>query len=524
MSFPSALAERPRVLARVLEQVAAGNRRTRGLAEALDLEPRTVGAYLDAGAWLGLLDLDHEPGLTRAGLRWAYAGRGRARTWAGIVRAHPFARRAAPDGQAPTVDSIARILQEDAPDVPHSETRKRAVALRRLVGSAWTTRLREPLPERQLSLPLAAAPPPTRRIDTRAGTEDSPDVYAVVLRALLDSGELSAHHVRGLLDAAGGPQCGIGGPMAMAVRRGDAVRHGDLLVITDGALLRRELAESSISIALSDPDFRAHLTAVRAGRPGESRRFGPWMRRVFGEQPLEAALPGLLFGRTLDNLPVSGDPGVAPADAPGPFLSKLGTRGIALAFPSSLSALTGGVAWVNTVLRMHAQQGPTARPPSCLDRARVVHGGLLHPGEPPPRSVADMVALRARAIRNVPAFSLLCAVAVLERRGPLTLHRTPSDLTLEVAGRPLRLDSLLRTVARARDWSLVQPGGGADWGMLADVAVSLGLLTRPAEDRLTLDEALFRRMQTDPEHRELWEELAPLVELLDASVARRAGL
>jgi hypothetical protein len=524
MSFPSALAERPRVLARVLEQVAAGNRRTRGLAEALDLEPRTVGAYLDAGAWLGLLDLDHEPGLTRAGLTWAYAGRARARTWAGIVRAHPFARRIAPDGQAPTVDSIARALQEESPDLPASETRKRAVALRRLVGSAWTIRLPAPAQDRQLALPLPAAPPAARRVDTRAGTEDSPDVYAVVLRAMLDTGELSAHHIRGLLDAAGGTQCGIGGPMAMAVRRGDAARHGDVLVLTDGALLRRELAESSISIALSDPDFRAHLSALRAGRPGDTRRFGPWMRRVFGDQLPETVLPALLFGRTLDNLPVAGDPGAGLVEAHGPFLSQLGTRGIALAFPSSLSGLSGGVGWVNATLRQHAQQGPTARLPSCLDRARVVHGGLLHPGEAPPRSVADMVALRARAIRNVPAFAMLCAVGVLDRRGLLTLHRTASDLAIAAAGRPMRMDALLRMLAHARDWALVQPAGGADWGMLADVAVSLGLLARPAEDRLTLDETLFRRMQTDPEHRELWEELTPLVDLLDARIARRAGL
>ncbi len=520
-SYPT-LADRPRVLARVLEQVAAGNRRPRGLAEALDLEPRVIAAYLTVGAWLGVLDLEDDPGLTRAGLAWVCAGRRRAQAWSEVVRGHAFARRVSPDGAPPSLDAVVQGFRAESPEITILEARKRAVAYRRLVLAGFRTRLPRSEPSRQLELPLTASAPERPRIDTRAGNDDSPDLYAFLLRALLVYGEVTPAHVRGILDAAGGSACGIGGPMAMAVRRGDARREGDTLVVTEGALRRRDVADSAVSIALSDPDFRIHLVEVLAGRPGDARRFRPWMARLFGSTPPAEALPGLLFGRSLENFPLAGDLGPAFREEPAPFLTLVTRRDLALAFPPNLDALSGGVAVVNAILRTIAQQGAAARPPSCLDRARVVHAGLFHPGENPPRSVADMVALRARAVANVPAFAILCALGVLDRRGAITLAVTGNDVILEGA-RPVTMDALVRSMALARGWALVQPAAGARWGPLAAVAERLGLLARPSGNRLTLEEAFFRRLQVDPEHRDTWEALLPLVDLVEARATRLLG-
>jgi hypothetical protein len=98
-----------------------------------------------------------------------------------------------------------------------------------------------------------------------------------------------------------------------------------------------------------------------------------------------------------------------------------------------------------------------------------------------------------------------------------------NDVILE-GTRPVTMDALVRSIALARGWSLVQPTAGARWGHLAEVAVSLGLLARPAGSRLTLEENFFRRLQVDPEHRDTWEALLPLVDLVEARATRLLGL
>ena len=527
MTPPPALASNPRLLVRILEQVAAGNRRVRGLAEALDVEARVVQAHLAAGCWLGFLDLEDDPGLTSQGLAWVYGGRDRSRVWAEAVRAHPFTRRVSPEGSAPTVDAILRALRADEPGASVEEGRRRAIAIRRLLAPAWRERRR--LAPRQLALTFGKPSRTRPRLDTRAGTDDSPDVYLVLLRGLLDHGEISPQHLRGLLDAAGGESCGLGGPMAMAVRRGDATRHGDALVVTAGAVARAGLAESAVSIALSDPDFRLHLLALLEGKAG-APRFRAWGPRFFGSTPPAQALPALLFGRSLATFPVAGDTGPALPVEPSPFLSVATRKGLAVAFPSSLLALAGGVSAVNVALRA-AVGASAALPPTCVERRRLVHGGILHPGEVPPRTVADMVALRARVLCNAPAFALLAAMGVLDRRGRLRLRVAGDDVRVEPvppAGstapvRPFALDVLIEALAGARGWTLVRGPSTARWGALAEVGVALGVLARPAQDVLTLDEAFFRRLQVDAEHRDLWEGLAPLADLLEGRLARITG-
>jgi hypothetical protein len=252
------------------------------------------------------------------------------------------------------------------------------------------------------------------------------------------------------------------------------------------------------------------------------------MLRLFGPVAdlgaLRAALDTALFGRSLARFPVAGDPGPSLPTEPAPFLSVATRRDLVIALPESLRELSGGVAAVNRALR----GGAAARVPTVLERRQQVHGGLLHPGEGTPRTVADMVALRARVLMNVPAFAFLCALGALDRRGGLRMRVSGADVLLEThpaaGGRAgsMRAEALLDALATARGWWVARAPGGLGWADLVDVGVELGLLAR-ASGFVVLDEALFRRMQTDPEHRDLWEGLLPLADLLEARANRLAA-
>ncbi len=532
--FPHATS--PRVLTRLVEQVAAGHRRQRALAEVLGVEATVLRGYLLAAEWLGLLDLSDEPALTRAGLRFVYAGARRPTVLAEQITAHPTLGPLATRGPI-GVDELVRVVLADEPGLAPRTVRKRALALRRLLGPGLRPPARVavpplpdtreddvPLPARppeQLSLgfasEVATAPPP---LDLRAGADDNPDVYTHVLRALLDHGEIDPHQLRGILDVAGGQDCGIGGYLAMATRRGDAERVGDTLVVTAGAAARRDLAESPVSVALSDPDFRAHLTEVAAGRTGDARRFRPWMNRLFRAGTLDENLDRLLFGRQLSNFPLAGDPGEPTLTHADPFLASTDRRGLVLAFPSSLTALAGGLGTVNQLLR-GARQGMVSRPPHALDRRVRVHGTLVHPGEGPARVVPDAVSLRGRALRNVPAFAILVALGLLDRRGVAKLRVYGQEVLVQASGgRPRRIDAIVDALGLARGWVIARSPTGPSWVTLAEVAEQLGLLAT-VTPWLTVDEAFFRKLGFDPEHRDLLEGLDPLAELLASRLGRR---
>ncbi|MFN7133557.1 MAG: hypothetical protein ACK4N5_15880 [Myxococcales bacterium] len=72
----------------------------------------------------------------------------------------------------------------------------------------------------------------------------------------------------------------------------------------------------------------------------------------------------------------------------------------------------------------------------------------------------------------------------------------------------------------ARGWVIARSPTGPSWTTLADIAEQLGLLASVAP-WLTVEESLFRKLQTDPEHRDLLEGLEPLAELLAGRVGRR---
>lgn len=504
----------PRRLTRLLEHIAAGNRRPRGLAHALDVEVGVVHDYLLAASFLGLVRLEPECHLSRDGLAYVYAGSKRARVLAAIVSRHP--RLAPLSGATMGRELWAGLAKAEWPDLGEGAARRQGAALRRLLEPVWRRKARPPGPEQlALSFSTDVAHRQTA-VDLRSGLDENPDVYLVLLRALLDHGELSPARMRALLDSVGARDCGIGGYVAMATRRGDVRRVGETLVVTPAAVQRRALADSVVGVALSDPDFRAHVEAKLAGRPGDDRRFGPWVRRLFGDAPLAEALDRVLFGRSLAGVPVATSAGEPWAAVPGAWITNLDKPGAAWAFPRALAALGSGLSGVNRALRAGGASPLTVCLPSAIDPRVSVHGGLLSPGEVPPRVVADLVSLRLRAIRSAPAVGCLVAAAAVDRRGALRLHIHGNVLMVEVKGHPAReFTHVVEGVCARHAITPVWGPEGPEWVPIVDALVELGLLLR-LDELVLLEEGLFMRMQSDPEHRVVWEELQPLIEWIEA--------
>ncbi len=204
----------------------------------------------------------------------------------------------------------------------------------------------------------------------------------------------------------------------------------------------------------------------------------------------------------------------APLDATeAPFLEVLDRR-LGLCFPSSLAALSGGISAVNAGLRASREAREGAAALATDPRGRV-HGGLLHPGERPPRSVPDGLTLRLRALQCTPAMSLLGAALVLERRseGRLSLRADGSALRWR-RGLVGTLSEAMAAFARAQGWVLFRPErGGLTDESWAQAAMGMGLASR-VETRLVLEEHFFLRLEDDVEANLTLESLTPLVERL----------
>lgn len=519
MAFPSS--GDLRLLTRVLERIYTGVRRPRSLAEALDVEVRVLNASLDAGEWLGVLTWDGDVQLTARGLPVAMRGTrpgDRRAAWASVIREHPFFSAHWPP------DPDALLIAASAEEPVPARARRKARALWRLSRPARTPVAPGPR-QTSLEFPLPL-PPSLGALDLRAGLDDNPDVYTLLLRALLDHGEISPAQLRAILDRAGGDRCGIGGYIAMAVRRGDARRLGDVLIVTPGAIRRADVAESPVTVALSDPEFRLQLLAHLTDGTPITTRFRPWVQRLFGGVSIASGLARVLFDRPLASVPVANDAGPEVDPPTSGFLSAwrtgASTTGLAVAIPSSLRLLSGGLSGLNRGLR--AQLANAAAPPTPLDRKLVVHGALVRPGEPPPRAIPDGVSLRVRAVENAPAFSILVALALLERRGRLRLRTAGQDIIVVTAATHradanggIGLGLLVRTLAHACGWYYT---AGLGWAEVAELAESISLVSRNGA-RITLEESFFHRLQTDPEHRALYEGLQPLAEALLVRI--RAG-
>jgi len=533
LALPSA--NSPQLVARLVEALARGVRSSRGLQETLSLQAQTVRAYLHAAQWLGFVEQEGDPTLTPLGLAYAFAGRQRAYVYARAVWSIPVAAEllVGSDGRLPEPDAVQRAVEAAEPGLAGATLQRKASAVRSLLAPV----VGRPRPRHagaeveQLGLPLThaatASPPP--RLGALTGEYD-PDAYRFVLGCLLDFGELTLGHVRRLLDLAHATELPIGGCVDLAVSRGDAARVGDRLVATAAAIARRDLAGSTPSVMLSDPLYRAYLDDAVAAendrvaatrRDAMAPRFRAWDRRLFGHplrpEHIAADLERVLMDRPLATYPVASAAGAEPQPEEEPFLDVWDRPGLHVCLPPTLAQLQGGLPAVNRVLSK-ARRGVVGMP-DLSDRPTVYHGGLLHPGEPLPRSVPDTRTLRLRVLMHVPYMSVLAAVLWLHRLSPGVVELREDKRGWRVRHRRRDAGSLLEfldRVALARGWHPCRRlEGGLPAATLVAIAEVLGIGT-PVGKHLVLSERLFHQLDTEPEELEIAGRLRPLAEAVAA--------
>lgn len=538
-----------RFLLRVLENLGEGIRSAELLSGLLEAPPDEIRRAVALGRHLGLVEAESPTRLTRRGLSVAFGKRPRRRVLGRRILTSPFVLSllAGRGRQVPEIDAIVRFLErglaEPTPSI-REQHRQEAIFLGALLEAALTEEpvRRAPSDNAQLSLGLPQPRPPATSdqkgvSDDESDAPESPRIYRAVLQVLLDEGELSMGHIRAILDDLGAQRAPVGGYAHMAVRRGDASRStdnfGDKLVVTRSAVERRDLSDTVVSVALSDPEYRAYLDVVRrcvrkdpaaALRYSRLRpQFERWDRCVFGSnaRPMDIAeaMDRLLLGQPLDAFPVarpSSNRDSPPFSAP--FLDVLNRRDLFIALPPSLEVIAGGLPAVNAVLDERNRRPLRVGQPLVSDPRTRVHGGLFHPGETPARAIPDMLSLRVRVVSRVPHIAFLTALLYLHRRtrGRVKLHLFRDRLSVLLPGRPL--GSFL-TVAdrwmRERGWVVSRRfRGGLTEAAVADIALKLGIADHVGR-RLLLGEEFFWRLRENSEERELLTSLQSLVELLE---------
>jgi len=506
-----------------------------------------VHYYTQAGEWLGLLATDMEVHLTPRGVEYAFAEpRQRTRLYALAVWSVPLVQ-ALLTGRSdlPEADVIASFIRQHEPDMAPRTARRRATALMGLIEPAVRHRPTKKTPVgTQMNLrftPAMGAPagPGAQGVDLRAGTEHNPDVYGRLLQALLDHGELTTGHIRALLDEMGARDCPLGGYVEMALRRQDAVRMGDRLVVTAGAVQRREVADDGVLTALTDPAYRGYLDLIREPDPskasrreleGLARRFAAWDLRIFGakltHETVDEALARPLVGRQIDGLHIANDPGPALPPSSRPFVDLLDTPLLPLCFPRCLGTLRGGVETVNQDLKRCRTAPAGVRRPGSVDTRTQIHGGLLCPGETLPRSVPDNITLRLRLMTHTPAVALLTSMLVLDRKESeeLKIAEDEAGVSVAWARQPMgELIELMERFCRDQGWLVARPStGGLAARNLVDLCADVGIAAWVGK-RVVLDEQLFVRLQEDAEARLAYEGLEPLEDRLHAWLDTQAG-
>ena len=260
----SPAANSPDVMTRVLEAVGAGARTSRDLHKSTGLSQQTVRSYLQSAEWLGFLSSSSVAELSGLGMEYVYAGPRRSRVYAMAVWSVPMAADllTASDGRLPELERIKEAIAEFAPELAQTTIARRASALRSLIAPAVGRRrvAARDTTERQLPLPLevSAAVEAPLRLPRRLSGDVDPDAYRFVLASLVDFGELTLSHVRALLDRVGGEIAPLPGVIALALARGDAVLVDQTLVVTPGAIERRDLLVNAASVVLSDPGYRRY--------------------------------------------------------------------------------------------------------------------------------------------------------------------------------------------------------------------------------------------------------------------------
>lgn len=530
-----------RLLFRMLILIAQGIRRPRALADVLELELRTVHYYTQAAEWLALLRSDEHPQLTELGLTLAFADeQSRTTIYAEAVWSNAFVQ-ALLDGRdlLPCTEALVAFIQTWEPQLSETTARRRASAVRGLIEPVLAHRraeTRAPAPA-QVDLPfLLNEPEQSARpaeVSLSAGLEENPDVYAVVLDAMLDCGELSTPQIRALLDTCGAQRCSLAGCIEMLMRRGDGHRLGEHIVISRGAIQRRDLARNATLIALSDPLYRRHISLLTASPDptGEqrrlARRFAPWDVRLFGAPLTPETQAGLLetrlVGRTLDSVPVAG-PTPAPFSPPGrPFVDALDDSEVLVAFPRVVTQLTAGVSIINPMLRAARHRPAGIRLPTIVDERLACHGGLLHPGERLPTSIPDNRSMRLRALTHCPVYAILASLLLLDRRRTLPLQIRHQGSTAEIVwcGQPLGgVLSVISAFSTAQGWLVARPMMDGPGSALDDPALLQAArkaqIVQQAGPRLTVHESLFTMLQEDLEARLSYEPLMALEDRIAA--------
>jgi hypothetical protein len=499
-----------------------------------------VHYYTQAGEWLGLLATDKEVHLTPRGIEFAFAEpRQRAKMYAKAVWSVPIVQ-ALLTGRSvlPDTEVIASFIIEHEPSMSPRTARRRATSLKGLIEPAVRHRPPQKAAQgEQLAFTFAAQRPTgstsrSGQVNLRAGTENNPDVYARILTALLDHGEITTGQIRSLLDNMGGRDCPLGGYVEMAVRRHDAIRHADRLITTPGAILRREFSDDGILVALTDPAYRAYLSTMKHAddspiakreRINLARRFHSWDERIFGatltEETVNEAMARPLVGRRLESVPVAGSNMKSATHTSSPFIEMIGTPGLMISFPSSLRSLHGGVSTVNEALQRNRNAPAGVRLPSPMDTRAQIHGGILCPGETLPRSIPDNLTLRLRLLTHCPAFSLLTSLLLLDRKDTVAIRILEDEHGPSVHWGKQRVGTLLDVFDQfgtQQDWFVTRPlSGGLHGIQLIDTGISLGLCARVGR-RIVLDEQLFLRLQEDAEARMAYESVMPLEDRVHA--------
>jgi hypothetical protein len=538
-------ANNPRLLQRLVRLVASGIRKQRALADVLQVEVRTVHYYTQAGEWLGLLDTDREVHLTPRGVEFAFAeSRQRAKLYAKAVWGVPFVQALlAQRGDMPGTEVIASFILENEPTMSPRTARRRATSLKGVIEPALSHRPTRSEPQgKQLAFSFANPEnqPKTAQtraskltsVDLRAGTENNPDIYGRLLTSLLDHGEITTGQIRALLDGMGARDSPLGGYVEMAIRRADATRHADRLIVTAGAASRREFAGDGVLVALTDPSYRAYLLTLAEAentpatlreRAALSTQFAAWDRRVFGdvltEETVHSAITKPLVGRSISSLPIASNPGPATASTSAPFLDTIDVSGMMVAFPSSLKSLNGGVSWVNEALTRNRNAPAGVRPPNPVCTRASVHGGLLCPSETLPRTIPDTLTLRLRLLTHCPAFSLLSCLLLLDRKEDTSMKLVEHESEYVLYWGKKKIDDILSVFDRfcsSQDWVVSRPlSGGLTGRNLIETGIVVGMCAR-VNRRIVLDEHLFLRLQEDAEARMVYEALLPLEDRLHA--------
>jgi len=525
--------------------VASGEVKVDRLAKRLRIEAPELQARIRLAVWLGFFDPPRRgqdarvPPLSRRGLELVYSAGKRPRVYAEALWDHPVVGplMAFQPGEPFEPVLLQDLLSARHPSIEPELIEQLAGSLLVIMEPALRQkpRRRDRRPGTQLRLGFARPRAPVTGYRFRARPSGTPQgdcvdpaVYRAVLQALLDEGELAVAQLGRILESLGVRGTPAGPYAEMAVRRGDAQRQVqaglDKLLVTPAAIHRRDLSDTVASVALSDPEYRAYLGVLQAtgrGDLGAAARYGKlrarfrcFDERTFGAdvspRAMAHAASRLLEGRTLAAIPAATpEPELGYLPRAASFLDLLQHRNLVIALPPSIDLLVGGLGAVERALAdTHA-----GRVHPVFAQRLLVHGGLLHPGEPLPGSLPDRVSLRLHVIERVPHLTLLVAIMLQQRvsKGRVSVRLRGDRLRLYHRRRDLgaflqRADELMAD----RGWLVSRrQRGGVLEATLKDACEALGIAVQ-AGRCLVLQESFFRRLLAQPEDRYLHDRLLPL--------------